>query len=214
MAAPAADDPLIDLDVARRVGEVSASFVVELLTLISSISATRTSWRASTRSAHRLPYVLFPALPGRLIARQAKNAEVETQLNMLLSSRLEAGRESLDLLQHSASLVSGIRSTYALLPDNAHSRSFDSIEKLCSESTSLAAEYPLIKQVNTVRTNLLSTKQELSRMLDIPGRVPLGAILVMCSPRYSSLRCRRRWRMRTTSSRCTRTSPNSCACAN
>ncbi len=49
--------------------------------------------------------------------------------------------------------------------------SFKMIDELCKDCQGLIGDYPLIKVVNTVRSNLYNTLREVDKMLAIPEKV-------------------------------------------
>jgi hypothetical protein len=51
--------------------------------------------------------------------------------------------------------------------------SFLTIDELCEKTQRLIEEYPLIREVNTIRVNLMTTKRSVYRHLEIPDKVNL-----------------------------------------
>jgi len=49
--------------------------------------------------------------------------------------------------------------------------SFLSIDSLCRNTQQLVEEYPLIRDINTIRVNLMSTHRSMERHLEIPEKV-------------------------------------------
>lgn len=97
---------------------------------------------------------------------QQKKQALEVKLKSQLQLQLEEARQSLALLGHSQGVIGGIR------------KNFVSIDELCQECQGLIEEYPLVRKVNTVRSNLLITRRELLKMLELPAKVKEIKILL------------------------------------
>lgn len=55
------------------------------------------------------------------------------------------------------------------------------IDELCKDCQDLIGDYPLVKMVNTVRSNLYNTLREVDKMLAIPEKVLISPQSYLCS---------------------------------
>ncbi|GAM25309.1 hypothetical protein SAMD00019534_084840, partial [Acytostelium subglobosum LB1] len=83
---------------------------------------------------------------------------VEAQIKNEVNGELERSKKGLETLQMSFGRIDKV------------SDSFQSTVALCKETSSLIGYYPLIKRVNTVRSNLMSILKEVDRLLTIPEK--------------------------------------------
>ena len=104
-----------------------------------------------------------------------KRSALEAQLKTAVQANLEEARTGLELLDHSYQLITSVRNKYdllffVLLLFTIY-LSFNMIDELCKGCQDLIGDYPLIRMVNTVRSNLYNTLREVDKMLAIPEKV-------------------------------------------
>eukprot|EP00026_Physarum_polycephalum_P002446 Phypoly_transcript_02452.p1 GENE.Phypoly_transcript_02452~~Phypoly_transcript_02452.p1 ORF type:complete len:720 (+),score=153.74 Phypoly_transcript_02452:634-2793(+) len=87
-----------------------------------------------------------------------KRSALEAQLKTAVQANLEEARTGLELLDHSYQLITSVRNN------------FNMIDELCKGCQDLIGDYPLIRMVNTVRSNLYNTLREVDKMLAIPEK--------------------------------------------
>ncbi|EFA80516.1 exocyst complex subunit 3 [Heterostelium album PN500] len=83
---------------------------------------------------------------------------IEAQIKNEVNGELDKSKKGLETLHRSFGRIEKM------------STSFGSTVQLCKETSSLIGYYPLIKKVNTVRSNLMAILKEVDRLLTIPEK--------------------------------------------